>query len=245
MYHKALKEVQIFCFEGVSAERAVTPPFDSSGSLDCSEHLKSESSRWRDQYGLRWRQFGCVNVTHFRYNVSLRCASEHRMRRAYETMKNVLAIYPGSFDPVTNGHLDLIERGAKIFDRLVVSVLRNLDKDPLFSLDERVEMLREVTRPWANVEIDVFSGLLVEYARLREANVILRGIRAVSDYEYELQMAMMNRKLNKNVETVFMMPAVSYSFLSSRLVREIARLGGPISGLVPPVVEERLRAKVL
>ena len=135
-------------------------------------------------------------------------------------MKNVLAIYPGSFDPVTNGHLDLIERGAKIFDRLVVSVLRNLDKDPLFSLDERVEMLRE-------------------------ANVILRGIRAVSDYEYELQMAMMNRKLNKNVETVFMMPAVSYSFLSSRLVREIARLGGPISGLVPPVVEERLRAKVL
>jgi len=160
-------------------------------------------------------------------------------------MKNVLAIYPGSFDPVTNGHLDLIERGAKIFDRLVVSILRNLDKDPLFTIDERTVMLREVTRPWENVEIDVFSGLLVDYARLREANVILRGIRAVSDYEYELQMAMMNRKLNPNVETVFMMPAVKYSYLSSRLVREIAQLGGSITDLVPPVVEERLRAKVL
>ena len=160
-------------------------------------------------------------------------------------MKNVLAIYPGSFDPVTNGHLDLIERGAKIFGRLTVSVLRNLDKDPLFSIDERVEMLREVTRPWPNVEVDVFSGLLVEYAQLREANVILRGIRAVSDYEYELQMAMMNRKLNPNVETVFMLPALAYSYLSSHLVREIARLGGPMTGLVPPAVEQRLRAKVL
>src|SRR5882762_10212009 len=128
-------------------------------------------------------------------------------------MKNVLAIYPGSFDPVTNGDLDLIERGAKIFDRLTVSILRNLDKDPLFSIDVRVE--------------------------------ILRGIRAVSDYEYELQMAMMNRKLNPNLETVFMMPAVAYSFLSSRLVREIAQLGGPMTGLVPPAVEQRLRAKVL
>jgi pantetheine-phosphate adenylyltransferase len=159
-------------------------------------------------------------------------------------MKNVLAIYPGSFDPVTNGHLDLIERGAKLFDRLIVSVLRNLEKQPLFTLEERVEMLREVARPWPNVEVDVFSGLLVDYARLREANVILRGIRAVSDYEYELQMAMMNRKLNPNLETMFMMPAVAYSYLSSRLVREIAHLGGPITGLVPPLVEARLRAKV-
>jgi pantetheine-phosphate adenylyltransferase len=160
-------------------------------------------------------------------------------------MKSVLAIYPGSFDPVTNGHLDLIERGAKIFDRLIVSILRNFDKDPLFSLDERVEMLREVVQPFANVEIDVFSGLLVDYAKLREANVILRGIRAVSDYEYELQMAMINRKLNPNLETVFMMPALSYSFLSSRIVREIAQLGGPVAGFVPPAVEQRLRAKVL
>ena len=164
---------------------------------------------------------------------------------ADETMKKVLAIYPGSFDPVTNGHLDLIERGAKIFDRLIVGLLRNFDKEPLFSLDERVDMLREEVRPWPNVEVEVFSGLLVEYARLREAQVILRGIRAVSDYEYELQMALMNRKLNPSLETVFMMPALSYSYLSSRLVREIARLGGPIKGLVPPAVEERLRAKVL
>jgi pantetheine-phosphate adenylyltransferase len=164
---------------------------------------------------------------------------------ADETMRSVLAIYPGSFDPVTNGHLDLIERGAKIFDRLIVSLLRNFDKDPLFTLEERLEMLREVVRPWPNVEVEMFSGLLVEYARLREANVILRGIRAVSDYEYELQMALMNRKLNPNVETVFMMPAESYSYISSRLVREIAQLGGPISSLVPAVVEERLRAKVL
>jgi pantetheine-phosphate adenylyltransferase len=160
-------------------------------------------------------------------------------------MKNVLAIYPGTFDPVTNGHIDLIERGAKIFARLTVSILRNLDKEPLFTIDERVEMLREVTQPWPNVEVDVFSGLLVEYAQLRDANVILRGIRAVSDYEYELQMAMMNRKLNPSLETVFMMPAVAYSFLSSRLVREIALLGGPMTGLVPPAVEQRLRAKVL
>jgi len=146
---------------------------------------------------------------------------------------------------VTNGHLDLIERGAKIFGRLVVSVLRNFDKEPLFTLDERVEMLREVTRPWPNVEVDVFGGLLVDYAKVRGANVILRGIRAVSDYEYELQMAMMNRKLNPDVETVFMMPAASYSFLSSHLVREIVRLGGPVTDLVPAAVEQRLRAKVL
>jgi pantetheine-phosphate adenylyltransferase len=159
-------------------------------------------------------------------------------------MKSITAIYPGSFDPVTNGHLDLIERGAKMFDRLIVAVLRNLDKAPLFSLDERVEMLTEVTRPWPNVEVDVFGGLLVDYAQRRKASVILRGIRAVSDYEYELQMAMMNRKLEPNLETVFMMPAVAYSYLSSRVVREIAQLGGPVQGLVPPAVEQRLRAKV-
>jgi pantetheine-phosphate adenylyltransferase len=162
-------------------------------------------------------------------------------------MKSVLAIYPGSFDPVTNGHLDLIERGAKIFDRLIVSILRNIDKKPLFTLDERVEMLREVVRPWPNVEVDVFSGLLVEYAQLRGANIILRGIRAISDYEYELQMAMMNRKLKPDLETVFMMPAVSYSYVSSRLVREIVQLGGSmtdLTDLVPAAVEQRLRAKV-
>jgi pantetheine-phosphate adenylyltransferase len=158
-------------------------------------------------------------------------------------MKTSLAIYPGSFDPVTNGHLDLIERGTKIFDRLVVAVLRNSEKDPLFTTTERVEMLREVTRQWDNVEVDVFEGLLVQYARQRKAQVILRGIRAISDYEYELQMALMNRKLEPHIETVFMMPAEAYSYLSSRLVREISHLGGTIHGLVPPIVEERLKSK--
>lgn len=160
-------------------------------------------------------------------------------------MEPFLAIYPGSFDPVTNGHLDLIERAAKIFQRLVVAVLRNTEKAPLFSLPERLEMLREVSAPFPNVEVDSFDGLLTEYARRRQAQVLLRGIRAVSDYEYELQMAMINRRLEPELETVFMVPAVSYSFVSSRLVREIARLGGPVAGLVPPCVERRLRAKYL
>jgi pantetheine-phosphate adenylyltransferase len=158
-------------------------------------------------------------------------------------MKTALAIYPGSFDPVTNGHLDLIERGTKIFDRLVVAVLRNSEKDPMFTTAERVEMLREATKQWENVEVDVFDGLLVQYARQRKAQVILRGIRAISDYEYELQMALMNRKLEPHIETVFMMPAEAYSYLSSRLVREISNLGGTISGLVPPTVEARLKSK--
>jgi pantetheine-phosphate adenylyltransferase len=159
-------------------------------------------------------------------------------------MKTSIAIYPGSFDPVTNGHLDLIERGEKMFDLVIVAVLRNVEKQPLFTVPERVEMLREVTRRWPGVEVDVFDGLLVEYARKRGAGVILRGIRAVSDYEYELQMALMNRKLEPRLETVFMLPGESYSYLSSKLVREIARLGASLDGLVPPVVEERLRAKI-
>ena len=159
-------------------------------------------------------------------------------------MKTSIAIYPGSFDPVTNGHLDLIERGEKMFDLLIVAVLRNADKEPLFSLNERVEMLREVTKQWASVEVDVFDGLLVDYARKRGAGVILRGIRAVSDYEYELQMALMNRKLEPTLETVFMMPADKYSYVSSRLVREVAQAGGPVRGLVPEVVEQKLREKL-
>ena len=160
-------------------------------------------------------------------------------------MKTSIAIYPGSFDPVTNGHLDLIERGEKMFDLLIVAVLRNAEKQPLFSVQERVKMLREVTKQWSAVEVDVFDRLLVDYARKRGAGVILRGIRAVSDYEYELQMALMNRKLEPRLETVFMLPGLSYSYLSSKLVREIAQLGASLSGLVPPIVEERLRAKVL
>jgi pantetheine-phosphate adenylyltransferase len=159
-------------------------------------------------------------------------------------MKTSVAIYPGSFDPVTNGHLDLIMRGEKMFDHLIVAVLKNVEKEPLFTVAERVEMLREVTQEWAAVEVDVFQGLLVDYARKRGAGVILRGIRAISDYEYELQMALMNRKLEPRLETVFMLPGETYSYLSARLVREIAQLGGPLAGLVPPLVEERIRAKM-
>jgi pantetheine-phosphate adenylyltransferase len=158
--------------------------------------------------------------------------------------KPVTAIYPGSFDPVTNGHLDLITRGARIFDQLIVAVAPNLEKEPLFAVKERVEMLESLTFEWKNVEVDTFNGLLVEYARSQNASVIVRGIRAVSDYEYELQMAMMNRKLEPEIETVFMLPGEPYSYLSSRLVREIARLGGPVKDLVPPTVAERLRTKV-
>jgi pantetheine-phosphate adenylyltransferase len=159
--------------------------------------------------------------------------------------QRVIAIYPGSFDPPTNGHLDLIERGSKIFDQLVVAILRNPEKTaPLFTIEERVEMLREITRDASNVEVESFNGLLVDYAVRRQARVILRGLRAISDYENEMNMALMNRKLDPNLETVFMMPAVAYTFLSSRLVREVVQLGGDIRGLVPPVVEERLRTKV-
>jgi pantetheine-phosphate adenylyltransferase len=158
--------------------------------------------------------------------------------------KPVTAIYPGTFDPVTNGHLDLIARGAMIFDQLIVAVAQNLEKEPLFAVKERVEMLEAVTFELKNVEVEVFDGLLMEYARSRSAGVVMRGIRAVSDYEYELQMAMMNRKIEPEIETVFMLPAEAYSYISSRLVKELARLGGPVKDLVPPLVVERLRAKV-
>ncbi len=154
------------------------------------------------------------------------------------------AIFPGTFDPLTNGHLDLIERGSRIFDELAVSVLRNPDKHPLFTLEERVEMLREATAAHGSVSVDTFDGLLVEHARHCRAQAILRGIRAISDYDYELQMALMNRQLAPEVETVFMMPAQKYTFLSSRLVKEVFLLGGDIQDLVPAVVIERLRAKI-
>lgn len=157
--------------------------------------------------------------------------------------KPVTAIYPGSFDPVTNGHLDLIARGATIFDQLIVAVAQNLEKDPLFAAKERVEMLEAVTFEWKNVEVDVFNGLLVDYARGQNAGVIVRGIRAVSDYEYELQMALMNRKIEPDIETVFMLPAEQYSYLSSRLVKELARFGGATKDFVPALVQERLSAK--
>ena len=159
-------------------------------------------------------------------------------------MRKVIAIYPGSFDPPTNGHLDLIERGSKIFDELVVAILRNPDKDPLFSLHERRHMLETLTGNFKNVRVDVFDGLTVDYAARVKAGAVLRGIRALSDYEYELQMALMNRKLQPELETVFMMPAEQYSYLSSRLVREVAQLGGSIEDLVPEMVERRLKEKL-
>jgi pantetheine-phosphate adenylyltransferase len=155
-----------------------------------------------------------------------------------------IAIYPGSFDPPTNGHLDLIQRGSKIFEELVVAILRNSEKSPMFSLAERLEMLRELTADLRNVRIDTFDGLMVEYAKSINAMCVLRGIRAISDYEYELQMALLNRKLEPTLETVFMMPADKYSYVSSRLVREVAQLGGPVKGLVPEVVEHKLREKL-
>lgn len=159
-------------------------------------------------------------------------------------MTRVIAIYPGSFDPPTNGHLDLIARGSKIFDELVVAILRNAEKSPLFSVGERRAMLEELTGKFPNVQVDTFDGLTVDYAARMNASAVLRGIRALTDYEYELQMALMNRKLAPKLETVFMMPAEQYSYLSSRLVREVARLGGSIAGLVPEIVEQRLKEKL-
>jgi pantetheine-phosphate adenylyltransferase len=156
----------------------------------------------------------------------------------------VRAIYPGSFDPLTNGHLDLIERGSKIFEELIVAILRNSEKDPLFSEPERREMLEEMVRKYPNVRVDTFDGLLVDYAMRKNAQAVLRGIRAISDYEYELQMALMNRKLQPRLETVFMMPAEAYTYLSSRLVKEVFRLGGSVRGLVPELVEQRLIEKM-
>ena len=160
-------------------------------------------------------------------------------------MSEILGIYPGSFDPITNGHLDLIERGSQLFDHLVVAVLINVAKEPLFTIEERVEMLQEVTAGKRNVSVDTFSGLLVDYAKRKKASAILRGIRAFSDYEYELQMALMNRKLEPSLETVFLMPAESYTYVSSRLVREIFGHGGSVKGLVPSLVEAKLQQKVL
>lgn len=157
---------------------------------------------------------------------------------------NVTAIYPGSFDPITNGHLDLIQRGARLFDRLIVAILRNETKQPLFSVEERIEMLHEVVHVYPNVEVDSFDGLLVDYAAAQSATVLLRGIRAISDYEYELQMALMNRRLQPGIETLFMMANEAYSFISSRLIKEVFGLGGNIRGLVPPSVEARLHRRL-
>lgn len=159
-----------------------------------------------------------------------------RMRRA---------IYPGSFDPITNGHLDVIERGRKLFDEIIVAVLVNAEKKPLFNFDERIEIIRTVVANTPEIKVDTFNGLLVNYAQSKQADCIIRGIRAISDYEYELQMALMNRRLAPNIETVFMMAAEPYSYLSSRLVKEVFMLNGSITGLVPELVEQKMKEKFL
>ena len=159
-------------------------------------------------------------------------------------MNTVKAIYPGSFDPLTNGHLDLVARGAKIFDHLVVAILKNSEKAPLFSVSERIEMITEAVQPFGNVSVATFNGLLVEFVLEQRAQAILRGVRAISDYEYELQMALMNRRLAPELETIFLMPDAKYSFVSSRLVKEVFELGGSVEGLVPPFVIGRLKQHV-
>jgi pantetheine-phosphate adenylyltransferase len=159
-------------------------------------------------------------------------------------MSEIKAIYPGTFDPLTNGHLDLIARGSKIVDKLVVAILRNSEKgEPLFTVPEREQMIREATAGLRNVTVATFDGLLVDFARQQGALAVLRGIRAISDYEYEFQMAMMNRKLNPEIETLFMMPAEKYTYVSSRLIKGVFKLGGDVTALVPPLVMERLKSK--
>jgi len=157
---------------------------------------------------------------------------------------SVRALYPGTFDPPTNGHVDLITRGSKLFEHLTVAILNNPVKNPLFSVEERVEMLKEVTSTLGNVSVAMFDGLMVDFARRQGASAVLRGIRAISDYEYEFQMALMNRRLAPEIETVFLQPAGRYSFVSSRMVKEVFSFGGDVTGLVPPNVLKRLRSRI-
>jgi pantetheine-phosphate adenylyltransferase len=160
-------------------------------------------------------------------------------------MSGPIAIYPGSFDPLTMGHVDIIQRGSRFFEQIIVAVSFNAQKSPLFTVHERVDIVREVFAGRANVTVDTFDGLLVDYARHKQASVIVRGLRAVSDFEYEMQMALMNRRLNNDVETIFMMPAEPYTYVSSRLVKEVVAFGGSVKGIVPEIVERRLREKKL
>lgn len=159
-------------------------------------------------------------------------------------MRDASAIYPGSFDPITNGHVDIIERGLQVFDRIVIAVLKNPKKQPLFTTKERVRMIQDIFASKKEVEVRAFDGLLVDFARAQDTRVVIRGLRAISDFEYEFQMALMNRSLAPDIETFFMMPSVNYTFLSSNVVREIAGLGGSVEGLVPGLVSRKLRAKM-
>lgn len=158
-------------------------------------------------------------------------------------MKKRTAVYPGTFDPVSNGHLDLIKRGLRIFDKLIVAVALNPTKNPLFNIDERVYFIREAVKVWKNVEVEAFDNLLIDYVKKKKADVIIKGLRAVSDFEHELQMSLMNRRLDTHIETVFMMPSEEYSFLSSKVLKEVASLKGDIRGMVPPAVVEGLKRK--
>ena len=154
------------------------------------------------------------------------------------------AVYPGSFDPVTYGHLDLIERALRIFDKVTVAIAKNIGKDPLFTTQERLEMMRQATQPLKGVEVDAFDGLVVDYVRKKKASVVIRGLRMISDFEFEFQMALTNRKLNDRIETIFLMPSENYAYLSSRLIKEAAGLGAKVTDFVPPFVEKRLKEKL-
>jgi pantetheine-phosphate adenylyltransferase len=158
-------------------------------------------------------------------------------------MTQRVAIYPGTFDPLTNGHLSIIKRALKIFDKLVLAILINPNKSPLFTLEERIDMLKEIFKDEVNIEIDSFNGLLVDYAVNKGANIVVRGLRALSDFEYEFQLALMNRKLNRDIESVFLMTDYKWFYISSTIIKEAARYGGDIKGLVPPIVNERLKQK--
>jgi len=159
-------------------------------------------------------------------------------------LKNKIAVYPGTFDPITNGHVDLIERGLRIFDRIIIAVAPSLNKSPFFTLEERVDLIREVIGRNSRIEIDVIEGLLVEYVRKNKAVAVIRGLRAVSDFEYEFQLALMNRKMDPNFETVFLMPSERYTYLSSSIIKEVAKLGGSLKDMVPVVVENKLKEKI-
>ncbi|MBI5047384.1 MAG: pantetheine-phosphate adenylyltransferase [Deltaproteobacteria bacterium] len=158
-------------------------------------------------------------------------------------MKNRIAVYPGTFDPITNGHLDVIERGLKLFDGLIVAIAESPVKEPLFTVDERIKMVKDAARKYKNIKVESFDCLLIDYVRKKKANIILRGLRVISDFEYEFQMALTNRKLAPDIETAFMMTAEGYSYLSSRFIKEIARLGGRFDCFVPPNVAKMVKEK--